>query len=534
MTTATIPPLDVQTLVGWLAERRPVSLLDLRPPHQHDAWAIPGSIHVDAADAIVGTRLAALERLGLPRDRPLVTICAAGRISELAAAALQNQGYQAMSLDHGMAAWSMAWTATPIELPGCAAAVVQIHRLGKGCLSYLLGSAGSAAVIDPSLPVEVYLRCARERGWRITHVLETHVHADHLSRARSLAEACGARLVLPVQNRVAFASDQVADGAVVAVGAARLRVIATPGHTEESVAYRLDDAALFTGDTLSVSGIGRPDLDQDRAGAAARCLLLVASLRSLWALPGDMLVLPGHTAASDPACPGPLARPLADLRAEFWRDDQTDDGFIASTLAQLPPPPPHYQTILQLNEAGSCPEERSVALESGANHCMVQVSAEAATYSAQADSVTLHAIDPNWDGRIELVGAEVEVPLATGRTVRAVNFDNAASTQALRPVLEAVNRCMEWYSSVHRGAGFKSRLATAAFEAARDQVGRFVGARPDQHEVIFGKNTTEAINTLADCLDLTPGDVVLCSNMEHHSNLLPWRRAANVQIIRTD
>jgi cysteine desulfurase/selenocysteine lyase len=536
MTADTIQTLDVQTLATWLAERRPLTLLDIRPTHQHDTWAIPGSIHVDAAEAIANMRMQALDRLSLPRDQPVVTICAAGRISALAAAYLQDRGYQALSLANGMAAWSLAWNARPIDLPGCPATVIQIHRLGKGCLSYLIGSGDSAAVIDPSLPLEIYLQLARERRWRITHVVETHIHADHLSRARSLALACGARLVLPVQNRVAFPSDLVGDGAVITVGDTQLHVLATPGHTGESVTYRLEDYALFTGDTLSLNGIGRPDLDKDRAAATAQCAMLAASLRTLWALADGLVVLPGHTDTSDPACSQPIARSLAPLRAQFHRADQSETAFIAGILGHLPPPPPHYQAILQFNEAGECPEERSVVLEAGANHCMVSTAGAGRTEPARSDrpTVALRVIDPTWDRQVTLVGTDVEVPLLNGQTIRAVNFDHAASTPPFQHVLAAVNRCMEWYSSVHRGAGFKSRLATAAFEAARVQIGRFVGARPDQHTVIFGKNTTEAINTLADCLDLTPRSVVLCSQMEHHSNLLPWRRTATVRIIRTD
>jgi selenocysteine lyase/cysteine desulfurase len=134
----------------------------------------------------------------------------------------------------------------------------------------------------------------------------------------------------------------------------------------------------------------------------------------------------------------------------------------------------------------------------------------------------------------QVVGLDVRVPLLDGSKARPVNFDNAASTPALRPVLDTVNRFMEWYSSVHRGAGFKSRVSTQAYEDARAVVGRFLGARDDQHVVIFGKNTTEAINKLAHRVPFQPGDVVLCSLMEHHSNDLPWRAAIQVDHIAVD
>jgi selenocysteine lyase/cysteine desulfurase len=115
-----------------------------------------------------------------------------------------------------------------------------------------------------------------------------------------------------------------------------------------------------------------------------------------------------------------------------------------------------------------------------------------------------------------------------------MNFDNAASTPALRAVLVIVDDFMRWYSSVHRGTGFKSRVATQAFEDAREVVGRFVGARHNQHVVIFGKNTTEAINKLAHRIPFRPGEIVLSSLLEHHSNDLPWRCAAQVVHIGLD
>jgi selenocysteine lyase/cysteine desulfurase len=134
----------------------------------------------------------------------------------------------------------------------------------------------------------------------------------------------------------------------------------------------------------------------------------------------------------------------------------------------------------------------------------------------------------------QVVGLDVRVPLLDGSSRRPINFDNAASTPALRAVLDTVNRLMEWYSSVHRGAGFKSRVSTQAYEDARAVVGRFLGARDDQHTVIFGKNTTEAINKLARRIPFRPGDVVLCSLLEHHSNALPWRAVADVAHVEVD
>ena len=133
--------------------------------------------------------------------------------------------------------------------------------------------------------------------------------------------------------------------------------------------------------------------------------------------------------------------------------------------------------------------------------------------------------------RDRMVGVDQSVPLLDGRWVPYVNLDNAASTPAFRAVATTVERFLPHYSSVHRGTGYLSRLSTAAYEEAREVVGRFVGADPARDVVLFGKNTTEVVNRLARSVRMTPGSVVLTTMLEHHSNDLPWRaRAGTVRV----
>jgi selenocysteine lyase/cysteine desulfurase len=127
------------------------------------------------------------------------------------------------------------------------------------------------------------------------------------------------------------------------------------------------------------------------------------------------------------------------------------------------------------------------------------------------------------------VGLETKVPLLNGGATRYINFDNAASTPPLKAVQETVNEFMDYYSSVHRGTGFKSQLSTHVYEEARQAILQFVGADPQNYTCVFGKNTTEAINKLARRFPFTDErDVVITSGMEHHSNDLPWRGVAKV------
>ncbi len=134
--------------------------------------------------------------------------------------------------------------------------------------------------------------------------------------------------------------------------------------------------------------------------------------------------------------------------------------------------------------------------------------------------------------RSEIVGIDQQVPLLDGSERPYVNLDNAASTPSLKPVLERVNAFLPWYSSIHRGAGFKSQLSSWAYEQAREATLRFVEASAEEHVVIFGRHTTDAINKLAARFPLEAGDVVLLSAMEHHSNDLPWRGRAELHRIR--
>lgn len=133
-----------------------------------------------------------------------------------------------------------------------------------------------------------------------------------------------------------------------------------------------------------------------------------------------------------------------------------------------------------------------------------------------------------------VVGVDESVPVLGGGQRPYLGLDNAASTPPLKAVMDAVNAFMPGYSSVHRGAGLKSQRATQAYEDARATVAGFVGADPDEHTVIFGKNCTEAINKLSYRLPLGADDVVLVSLLEHHSNDLPWRARARVVHIGAD
>jgi glyoxylase-like metal-dependent hydrolase (beta-lactamase superfamily II)/rhodanese-related sulfurtransferase len=361
--------IDVATLQGWLANDRPVVVLDVRPDEERQQWSIPGSRHVNAYDDLKAGGMGPLADVSLPASVPVVTVCAKGKTSAIAAAKLRDRGVNAQSLHGGMQAWSLAWNTA--DAGTTTARVVQVRRTGKGCLSYIVASEGVAAVVDPSLEAEVYIGLAAQHGWRIEAVLETHVHADHLSRALALTGQTGARLLLPRQNRIAFPFEPVTAGDVIAVGNATLEAIRTPGHTLESACYMLGTEALLTGDTLFLASVGRPDLSANAEEARERAKLLYGSLVRLRALPDHVLVLPGHASQPIPFDGKPVAGWAGEIfgRLKDWL--ASEQAFLDRVLAQIPEPPPNHLRIVEMNQAGEPLPEDPGELEAGANRCAV-------------------------------------------------------------------------------------------------------------------------------------------------------------------
>jgi len=210
---------------------------------------------------------------------------------------------------------------------------------------------------------------AEERGWRITRVLDTHVHADHLSRTRRLAELVGVTLHMPEGAPVSYQFSDLADGDVLEVGSAKLEAVRTPGHTPESTSYLLDGRALFTGDTLFLSAVGRPDLDATPGVARHRARELYRSLRRLLAFDPETLVLPGHTAEPVAFDGEPICAHLSGVRGSIRILKEDEDAFVEQIAGHDTPTPSNFERIVQLNRAGESPEGDPTELEAGANRC---------------------------------------------------------------------------------------------------------------------------------------------------------------------
>ena len=368
-----------EDLRNRLAAGEPITVVDIREPSEYDDWHIYGSVNVPVYNAIAsGDEAAVSEKLkgsNLEADTPVTCVCRTGATSKMAAYLLDSMGYDASSLSEGIYGWSDSWSEAVVSLSAAKdQKMIQIRRNGKGCLSYLFGSNGEAAVVDPCVDASVYTSIAEREGLKITHILETHVHADHISRAPMLAEELGAHVTIPRNARVAFEYNAVDDGDTIRVGDITATVISTPGHTGESVCFDLDGEVLLSGDTIFVDNIGRPDLEQGDAGAEAGARLLYKSLHErVLKLDGGVTVCPGHT--SDPiGFDGvALAAKLDDIvpKVDLLKIDAEE--FAKKIPALLGEKPPNFQRVISINEGkAQLGWLNPLELEAGPNRCAVK------------------------------------------------------------------------------------------------------------------------------------------------------------------
>lgn len=226
-----------------------------------------------------------------------------------------------------------------------------------GCASYILADSGEAAVIDPKWEIGEYLEIAEENGLRISHILETHNHADHLSGKGRLVEAAGATIHISKDAGVEYEHEPLSDGDVVEVGATRIRALATPGHRPEHLSFVVEDTSrsevpwlLLTGDSLFVGDLARPDLAVE-AEEGARGLF--GSLRKLKELEDFVEVRPGHIGGS--LCGGANMSRKPDSTIGFERrfNDyllfEEEEEFVKTLTAEQTPQPPNFERIVELN-----------------------------------------------------------------------------------------------------------------------------------------------------------------------------------------
>jgi glyoxylase-like metal-dependent hydrolase (beta-lactamase superfamily II)/rhodanese-related sulfurtransferase len=366
---AEIAPADLKSK---LEAGESLRVVDIREPGEFAAWHIVGAENLPVIDALSKGDMAPLTLAAesLSGPSPVVTVCRGGKMSVKAATFLRSLGHDAISLEGGMRGWGGIWSEAPIDaIEGVT--MIQIRRNGKGCLSYLFGADGQAAVVDPASDVAAYLGIAEREGLRITHVLETHIHADHLSRARELCAATGAELVMHENQRATYPFRSVADGDKLDIGGIVVEVVATPGHTSESVCYLVSDKLLLTGDTLFVGAVGRPDLEKGDAGAEAGARTLFRSLKDrLLDRFDDVVFFPAHHGKPIALDGVPVSSTVATARSDHALLRSDEQQFVDSVLSRLQAKPGNFAKIIGVNEGRIDPNTLNlVELEEGPNCC---------------------------------------------------------------------------------------------------------------------------------------------------------------------
>lgn len=369
-----IGPWELRTR---LESGEPLTVLDIREANEYAEWHIQESVNIPVYNAINAGRVQNLAEVldVLPGDRPVVAVCRAGITSRVAVRVLASRGYNAYSLTGGMRLWSGVWSEARVPLSSSGGpALVQVRRNAKGCLSYVCCSRGEALVVDPSVDASAYEDVAGRMGAKIVAVAETHIHADHLSRARALCGSTGAALHLPENGRVTFPYTPLREGDAITVGGVSVRVLSTPGHTGESACYVVMEEAVLTGDTLFVESIGRPDLERGDAGAAPGAALLYQSLhQKLLLLHDDVRILPAHVSRPIAFDGVPVEARLGELRSSIGLLDAAKEAFVAAVIGHLGSKPPNFQAIIAINEGRADPGGIDpLDLEAGPNRCAVQ------------------------------------------------------------------------------------------------------------------------------------------------------------------
>jgi glyoxylase-like metal-dependent hydrolase (beta-lactamase superfamily II)/rhodanese-related sulfurtransferase len=369
-------------------------ILDVRSAEEFAAWRIEGRepiptvnvpyfefLDLDTDEDVVKAVLKSAPQTLLPRldtGLPVLVVCPHGNTSDLVAEGLRQLGRDAANLDGGMAAWGDHYHVETVA-EEAALRILQISRPARGCLSHVLVSEGAAAVIDPLRHVSVYLDTVQRHGARVTHVLDTHMHADHLSGGVSLAEHTDTDYHLHPYDAIhpmdllpaRYGFEFLRDGQRFRIGRADVRAIHIPGHTLGEVAFLVNERWLLAGDSIFIESVARPDLGGHPEQWTP---LFRQSLQRLLALPGETVLLPAHfSTARESDAEGRFMAALGGLRTRnegLALATGEEAAFTRFILASLPTFPPGYVEIKRVNAGLTSADERKASeLELGKNVC---------------------------------------------------------------------------------------------------------------------------------------------------------------------
>lgn len=382
MADTPLPQIPPQELAERLDRGEALQVLDVRSPEKvergHIAFGPELEFHAHPNSKLFA--MPDVKELHLDASRPIAVVCSHGNSSKKTTAFLRERGYEAYSVIGGMAAWETVYVARRLSPTPSLSHVVQLDRVGKGALSYVLVSDGDAVIVDPGRHLERYDAVLAELRATLAAVVDTHIHADYTSGAQTAAARWHVPYFLhpddavsPYDNRPAkLAFQPLRDGDTIAFGHATLRAVHVPGHTLGSIALVADEGLALTGDFLFVHSIGRPDLAGKSESWAKLLWQSLERVRRDW--PGELVVLPAHYGSeserrADRAVAARFDVIAATNPVAAIQDERVFLKWIADHQTAFPDA---YRTIKEANlglvELSDADAE---ILESGANQCAV-------------------------------------------------------------------------------------------------------------------------------------------------------------------
>ena len=406
--------IDPTELKKKIDNHEDIFILDVRTPQEYESWKLSYDNHQNP-------KLIPVDRLftndtnllrEIPKDKEIVTLCAHGNRSMMAARLLNQLGYNVKSVRGGMAGWNKVYDAAEIVVPNDAPfRIWQIRRISKGCMGYIISSKddSTAVVIDPSREIyEAFLNVAKENGFKIIKIIDTHQHADHVSGVAKLAKAINAQTHEEVTAYFSSLEEYNSENTEINIKYIKngeqieiskkiwLKAIHTPGHTNGSFSFLIEHSGsdsdsdktdgmkstdnniqysyLFTGDTLFVDGVGRPDLREEAKKYAE--MLYESYHQTIVQLPDNTMILPAHFNGSSISLKHavPISDTIGSLKKKVTLLSMNKDDFVHLVTDTLPARPMNYKTIIDINKRILTFDNMQMPdLEAGPNSCAVSI-----------------------------------------------------------------------------------------------------------------------------------------------------------------
>ncbi len=371
--------MNVETLAQKVMNQEPLFILDVRNEQAFSDWKIEGK-SVENINVPYMTLLDGVDPLieKLPKDKRIVVVCAKEGTSVFIGDMLVEAGLKDVHyLKGGMSSWSDHIEPVKIGDLSSGGEVYQFVRIGKGCLSYMIISNNEAIIIDPIRTIDPFIAFADKMNAKIIHVVDTHLHADHISGARNIREQTGATYWLPAQDaeEVTFSFEHLEEGRndlTFNNSNVDIKIMYSPGHTIGSTSLIIDHTYFFTGDILFIDSIGRPDL----AGEAGEWAFdLRSTLYNTYQdVAKEVTVLPAHFGTIEELNNnGSVAKTFDEiLERNTSMNIKDTEQFHALVSENLPEQPNSFVDIRQTNMGKVTPtSEEQHEMEIGPNRCAI-------------------------------------------------------------------------------------------------------------------------------------------------------------------